>query len=217
MSDSFPFAADEADAGTDRKKLMLVAGIGALMVAVLGYFVVVPALAGDTAAPAPRTAVKKAPQKSVKGKVNAKAKAKAAKKPAAPPATYSDLSARSNPFRELWKEPVQSAATSSAPGGAGSAPYAPAQPAPGYTGGGTQSGGGGSSAAVGGQRVALMTVYTKGDASYAQTRIGDVVYTPKVGQVFAVSYKLLAVSGKTATYLYGDEQFTLSVGQEVLK
>ncbi|HVF05914.1 MAG TPA: hypothetical protein VNA20_13815 [Frankiaceae bacterium] len=226
MSESFPFAAaEEADPGTDRKKLVVVAGIGALLVAVLGYFVVVPALAGDAADPAPRTMVKKAPQKSVKGKADAKAKAKTApaKKPvAAPPATYSDLSARANPFRELWKEPTQSGAGSSAPGGPAAAPVGPAQPAPVYTGGGQAAPGGGqssggSSAAVGGQRVALMTVYAKGDASYAQTRVGDVVYTPRVGQVFAVSYKLLAVSGKTATYLYGDEQFTLSVGQEVLK
>ena len=46
-----------------------------------------------------------------------------------------------------------------------------------------------------------MTVYSKEGANYAQTRIGDVVYTPRVGQVFAVSYKLLAVSGKTATLI----------------
>ena len=213
MSENFPFAAADEDTGTDRKKLALVAGLGALMVAVLGYFVVLPALSGDSADSAPITQVKQAPQKGTKGKAKAapKKKAVAAKKPAAPPKSYTDLRARANPFRDLYVEPK---APTAIPGGGTFQP--PAGP-PGAPPQGTASGGGGSSASVGGQRVALMTVYSKDGAQYAQTRIGDVVYTPKVGQVFASSYKLLAVSGKTATYLYGDEQFTLSVGQEVLK
>jgi hypothetical protein len=60
-------------------------------------------------------------------------------------------------------------------------------------------------------------VYTKNGKQYAQTKVGDKVYSPLVGEVFGGSYKLLATSGKSATYLFGDEQFSLSEGQEVLK
>ena len=65
--------------------------------------------------------------------------------------------------------------------------------------------------------VALVTVYEKDGTQYAQTKVGETVYAPKVGGVFAGQFKLLATSGKTATYLFGDEQFTLCEGQEVLK
>ena len=206
---TFPFdaAGDEPQAAPgDRRKMALVAGAGALAVAVLGYFVVVPALTGggsDADAPI------------VRGKAPATAKKTAAKpaakKPVAQPATYADTSARQDPFKPLVVEPIVAPA----------APVAPAQPVPGGTTGGTTTGGtttpGGSSVSVGGQRVALVLVYAKDGKSYAQTKVGDTVYTPVVGEVFGGTYKLLAVSGKTATYLFGDEQFTLSEGQEVLK
>ena len=84
----------------------------------------------------------------------------------------------------------------------------------GSTGSGSVPGG---SASVGGQRVALVTVYAKDGKQYAQTKVGDKVFTPMVGEVFGGSYKLLATNGKTATYLFGDEQFSLTEGQEVLK
>lgn len=217
MSESFPFApAAEAEAagGEDKRKLVVVAAVGALLVAVLGYFVVVPALSGG-GDDAPVTAVRKPQPKADTKKTDAKAKAKqpVAKKPAVQPAQYSDVHARSNPFRPLWVEPKVETGTSAPAGTPGTAPGVPvgAQPGPG-TGTGT-----GSSTGVGGQRVSLMTVYAQDGVQYAQTKVGDVVYTPRVGQVFASVFKLLAVSGKTATYLYGDEQFTLSVGQEVLK
>lgn len=213
---SFPFEAPEGEApepGAGRRKTVLAAGAGALVVAVLGYFVVVPALAGGSDA-APTTTVKKAPAAKAKAgaKPAAKAAAKpAAKKPAAQPASYNDVSSRENPFYELYVAPKASTGTVQA---TGSGPAA----APAGTGTDTTTpSSSGSSASVGGQRVALMTVYSKDGAQYAQTKVGDVVYTPRIGQVFAVSYKLLAVSGKTATFLFGDEQFTLSVGQEVLK
>jgi hypothetical protein len=206
----FPFepqAEEPAAGGGDRRKMVLLAGVGALAVAVLGYFVVVPAFAGggsDTTT----TMVRKAPSKS-KAKSKTAAKKPAAKKPAAQPASYEDVSGRKNPFRELWVKP-EAAPVASAGTAPGTAPVS-------GTDGTTTPSSSGTSTSVGGQRVALMTVYAKDSVQFAQTRVGDVVYTPRVGQVFAVSFKLLAVSGKTATYLYGDEQFTLSVGQEVLK
>lgn len=212
---SFPFEAPAEQpeaAGTDRRKMAVVAGAGALAVAVLGYFVVLPAFAGDDSAPV--TAVRAPRTQTTKGKAAAKPAAKAPAKPApVQPESYADVRGREHPFRPLWNEPVK-AATGAAPAtsGTGTVPAAP-----GTVTGPTTPSSSGSSASVGGQRVALMTVYEKDGVQFAQAKIGDVVYSPKVGQVFAVSYKLLATSGKTATFLYGDEQFTLSVGQEVLK
>jgi hypothetical protein len=208
---SFPFAAageEVAEPGTDRKKLLLVAVAGVLAVALLGYFVVLPMLSGS-ADDSPvasvvhhRTPVKKATT----------AKKAPAKAVAQPPA-YADVSARQDPFKPLVAKPVEVpvAAPGAVPPPAGSTGSGTA------SSGSTGSAGSGSSASVGGQRVALVHVFSKDGKSYAQTKVGDTVYTPGVGGVFAGSYKLLATSGKTATYLFGDEQFSLSEGQEVLK
>jgi hypothetical protein len=210
MSEStFPFeGAEEPESGPrDRKKMALVAGAGALAVAVLGYFVVVPMFSGGGSSPDALVVHHSAP------KTTKKAAAKpAAAKPAVQPATYSDVSARQDPFKPLVVEPVAAPPVAVDP--------ATGQPVTGTTGGTTSTGTtstGGSSASVGGQRVALLHVYSKDGKVYAQTKVGDTVYTPVVGDVFAGTYKLLATGTKSATYLFGDEQFQLAEGQEVLK
>ena len=206
---AFPFeGAVEESAGGDRRKMMLLAGVGALLVAVLGYFVVLPAFSGgDTATPI--TTVKKAPAKKTPAK-----KPAAKKKAPVQPAQYNDLAGRKNPFFPLWVEPKPVDTTSTTTTGTTTAPSTDTA-APSTSGGTTSNTG--STTTVGTQRVALMTVFTKDGVSYAQTKVGEVVYLPRVGQTFAGTFKLLAVSAKSATYLYGDEQFVLSVGQEVLK
>jgi hypothetical protein len=202
---TFPFGSgEEPETGSrSNRKAALVAGAGALAVAVLGYFVVVPMLSGSDASPSVPVVkhTAKAPSTTV---------AKAAAKPKAvtQPASYADVSARQDPFKPLVVAPVAAPAAPAAPA-AGGTTTTPATGSTGTTGG--------SSAAVGGQRVALVHVFTKNGKQYAQTKIGDKVYTPLVGEVFGGSYKLLATSGKSATYLFGDEQFSLSEGQEVLK
>lgn len=202
---TFPFeaAAEEAAAPSgDRKKLLLVGGVGALLVAVLGYTVVLPAFAGgEDAVPQATTT------RQVKPKAKTPAKKPVAKKPAAQPASYTDVSARTDPFKPLVVAAPPAAPVATAAPGTGSGTVTPPS-------GGTVTG---SNTTVGGQRVILLHVYTKDGKSYAQTKVGDKVYSPAVGGVFANSYKLLAVSGKSATYLFGDEQFSLSEGQEVLK
>lgn len=201
---AFPFeGAVEEPAGGDRRKMVLVAGLGALIVAVLGYFVVMPAFSGGGTDATPLTIVKK-PQ----AKAKAPAKPAAKKKAPVRPASYDDLAARANPFRPLWTPPVETTTTVAAPAAAPATTDAP--PA---TTGGTTTG----TSTTTTQKVALMSVFTKDGISYAQTKVGDVVYLPRVGAEFATSFKLLAVTTKTATYLFGDEQFTLSVGQEVVK
>jgi hypothetical protein len=211
MSEStFPFeaAGEEPESGSDRRKLAVVAGAGVLVVGLLGYFVAMPMLSGsaDAAASAPvvtHTAPKKADAKA------APKAAAAAAKPVAQPASYADVYARTDPFKPLVPDPVA----------------APAAPAPGAVPGGTVTAPTGttgtsttgSSATVAGQRVSLVHVYAKDGKSYAQTKVGDQVYSPVVGSTFGGSFKLLATSGRTATYLFGDEQFSLNEGQEVLK
>jgi hypothetical protein len=211
---SFPFAAageEVAETGTDRKKLLLVAVAGVLAVAVLGYFVVLPKLSGS-ADDAPVASVVHHRTPAQQATTTAK---KAAAKTVAQPPAYADVSARQDPFKPLVAKPVEVPAA--APGAV--PPPTGTTGTTGTTAGSTTSGStsSGSSASVGGQRVALVHVFSKDGKSYAQTKVGDTVYTPGVGGVFAGSYKLLATSGKTATYLFGDEQFSLSEGQEVLK
>ena len=43
------------------------------------------------------------------------------------------------------------------------------------------------------------------------------MYSPLAGQTFAGTFELLSINGKAATYVQGDEQFSLSVGQVVLR
>ena len=205
---AFPFeGAVEESAGGDRRKMVMFAVVGALLVALMGYYVVLPAFSGgDTSTPI--TTVRKAPAKKTPAK-----KPAAKKKAPVQPAQYNDLAGRKNPFFPLWVEPKPEAATTTTTGTTTAPSTDTAAPA--TTDGTTTSTG--STTTVGTQRVALMTVFTKDGVSYAQTKVGEVVYLPRVGQAFAGTFKLLAVSTKTATYLYGDEQFTLSVGQEVLK
>jgi hypothetical protein len=65
--------------------------------------------------------------------------------------------------------------------------------------------------------VTLMKVYAQNGKHYAQTKVGNAVYTAAVGQTFGGTFQLLNIAGSSATYVQGDEQFSLSVGQVVLR
>jgi hypothetical protein len=197
---TFPFAdaAEEPEGSGSSRKTLLVAGAGAVAVAVLGYFVVLPMLTGPADSATPLAIV----HHHVKPKAKTKATTTTVKKPVAQPASYADVSARTDPFKPLVVE--ADAATTDAPAGTTTT---------GTTTGTTTT----SSTSVAGTRVILLHVFSKDGKSYAQTKVGDTVYTPVVGSTFGGSYKLLATSGTSATYLFGDEQFSLSEGQEVLK
>jgi hypothetical protein len=43
------------------------------------------------------------------------------------------------------------------------------------------------------------------------------VYTAQEGETFADSFQLVSASGRCATMLFGDDQFTLCEGEEILK
>ena len=126
---------------------------------------------------------------------HAATKTTAAAKKAAPvvPSTFDSVLAR-DPFRPL---------------------YAPPPPPVDATAGTTATTT--ATAASSSQPVTLVKVYSKNGKSYAQTKVGNTVFTTTAGQTFAGTFRLLSTHGSAATYVQGDEQFSLSVGQVVQK
>ncbi len=82
------------------------------------------------------------------------------------------------------------------------------------TGTGTGDGGGEN---VGGHRVTLVDVYRDGGRARAQVQVDGTVYTVDEGERFADNFQLLSLNGDCATMLFGDDQFTLCEGEEILK
>ena len=83
------------------------------------------------------------------------------------------------------------------------------------TGNGTGDGGGGEN--VGGHRVSLVDVFRAEGGPRAQVQVDGTVYTVEEGERFAENFQLLSINGECATMLYGDDQFTLCEGEEILK
>ena len=83
---------------------------------------------------------------------------------------------------------------------------------------GTGDGGtGDDGSSVGGHRVKLIDVFTDKNKERASVQVDGTVYTVDVGETFADSFKLLSTSGNCASLLFGDDQFSLCEGQEILK
>jgi hypothetical protein len=173
-----------------RRQLLLVGGVAALLVLVVAaYFLFIKGGSSDNNASGlvPTHHVAKQPAVAVK-------KPAAAATTRTVPSTFNNVLAR-DPFKPLYvaPEPKPVAATV-ATGAAAPTTSAPAS-----------------------QPVTLVKVYSKNGKTFAQTRVGNAVYSPAVGQTFGGTFQLLAVNGTAATYVQGDEQFSLSVGQVVLK
>ena len=212
---AFPFGGDASQApesaavesemsegGADRRRLMfLAAGAGALVLLALVYFVF---LKGGSSSNPPALV----PHAAVSTHTASKPTTKAAVKKhtlAKVPSTFKDVIGR-DPFKPLYVAPVQGAT-----GGATAPTTDTSAPA---TDLGSSSG---TTTTAVGTRVSLLRIYTKSGRTYATTKVNSTIYNVAVGKVFATSFKLVSVSGKTATYLDGDVQFTLREGQEVLK
>jgi hypothetical protein len=70
--------------------------------------------------------------------------------------------------------------------------------------------GGGSSITIGGHTVVLLDTFTSGGGEVAQVEVDGKVYSVSEGETFAQGqFELITISGDCATFLYGDEQFTL--------
>lgn len=138
-----------------------------------------------------------------------------------------------NPF-----QPLRSAATASpaAASPAAATPVAPAPavvatpvavtPAPATTvataaPAPVQSGatGGQTTAPVQSTRVALLDVFTEGDRVVANVRVNDTVSKVAAGDTFASNFKVVSLDAgeRCGRFLFGDDQFRLCRGEEVLK
>jgi hypothetical protein len=84
-------------------------------------------------------------------------------------------------------------------------------------GGDQGSGGGSASQNIEGHTVKLVDVFKEDGKQRAQVQVDSTVYTMDEGETFADNFKLLSVSGQCASMLFGDDQFTLCEGEEILK
>ncbi len=82
---------------------------------------------------------------------------------------------------------------------------------------GNGNGGGGDGDTVGGHRVRVIDVFARGGSRRAQVQVDGTVYTVDEGERFAHNFQLLSTSGQCATMLFGDDEFTLCEGEEILK
>ena len=80
----------------------------------------------------------------------------------------------------------------------------------------TDSGGGGSSEEVGGKTVVLLAVFSRGGESLVQVQVDGRVFNDiGIGESFDNGrYQLRSISGDCATFLFGDESFTLCVSRD---
>jgi hypothetical protein len=73
----------------------------------------------------------------------------------------------------------------------------------------------GRSDVIGGHRVRVVDVFPNGRT--AQIQVDGTVYTVDEGEEFAANFRLISASGQCVTMLFGDDEFTLCEGEEVLK
>lgn len=69
----------------------------------------------------------------------------------------------------------------------------------------------GASTQVGGKTVTLIDVFTEDGQLFAQVEVDGDVFTVQEGDTFADNFKLVDIDGSCATFLFGDERFTLCV------
>jgi hypothetical protein len=75
--------------------------------------------------------------------------------------------------------------------------------------------GDGSSQNVGGSTVVLLDIFQRDGATHVQVEVDGTVYDVVVGEQFAGGrFELRSVGGNCATFLFGDERFTLCVSAQ---
>jgi hypothetical protein len=70
---------------------------------------------------------------------------------------------------------------------------------------------------VGGHTVSVIDVFAARGRRRAQVEVDGTVYKVNEGETFADNFKLLSASGECANMLFGDDQFTLCEGEQILK
>lgn len=67
------------------------------------------------------------------------------------------------------------------------------------------------------RRVTLVDIFTSDGDQVATVRVDDFEYSVAAGETFADNFKLLSLTSRCGTFVFGDERFTLCIGQEVRK
>ena len=116
--------------------------------------------------------------------------------------------------RDPFSLPPQFVTATASASGSGSAPPPTSAPptSPGGSPGGspTSSPSNGASTVIGGHTVVLIDTYTMNGVQHATVSVDGTVYHPAEGDTFAGGqFQLRDVAGNCATFLYGDESFTL--------
>jgi hypothetical protein len=66
-----------------------------------------------------------------------------------------------------------------------------------------------SASTVGGHTVVLLGIFEQGGEPVAQVDVDGTVHIVEVGETFDDNFELMAISGDCATFLFGDQSFTL--------
>ena len=189
QGEAAPAPAEEvAPAGDNRRKMLLLGAVALVVVMAAGYFLFLRGGSTDTSSALPVVHHKATAASTVKKPVKSTI-----------PQTFNGT---------VGRDPLKPLVT-----------VVPVTPAVGAAGAGSTSvpAAGGTTTQTGTTPVALQKVYKQGGKTYAQLTVSGAVYAPTVGQTFAQSFQLLSVSSGLATLVQGDEQFTLKVGQVVLR
>ena len=70
---------------------------------------------------------------------------------------------------------------------------------------------------IGGHSVKLVDAFVRGGRSRARVNVEGTVYTVGEGERFVEHFELVSAQGSCVTMLFGDDQFTLCEGEEILK
>ena len=87
----------------------------------------------------------------------------------------------------------------------------------GATTSGSTTGGPSSGGTNGSQHVTLVAINGSGSNRTATVDVDSTEYTVKVGETFASNYRVKSLTSSCGTFVFGDQTFTLCVGQEVIK
>jgi hypothetical protein len=119
------------------------------------------------------------------------------------------------------RDPFEPVVISGAATGTGTSSTTSGTPSPGATTSTTTDTSGTStndgSAAVNGHRIKLIDTFSQGGGEKARIQVDDSVYTVAPGETFATNFKLLSIQNKCITAFFGDDQFSLCEGEEILK
>lgn len=128
-----------------------------------------------------------------------------------------EIFAPKDPFRPLVLAVADGTVTGApAPGAGAAAPGTGDGTGTTAAGGSARSGDSGSSKA-GGHRVRLVNTFRRSGEPHARIQVDSTVYTVRENDRFAQNFQVLSISGECASLLFGDDQFSLCEGQEILK